>query len=116
MIGHYTGLEPFEWPYGSGLQSMVISMAMDVLLNAALLVGSLLVSPVFMAVGSLLTIPVGVVVELLVGATLMSFVQGCGVALILLGSLSFEVGETLFRCALYCASARHQPLASVQAE
>lgn len=113
-MGHYSGLEPFEWPYGSGLRSMIISMAMDVLLNAALLVGALLLSPVFMAVGSLLTIPAGVLVELLFGSTHMTLVQACGVVLILVGSLSFETGETLFRCALRCAPGRHRPL--VQAE
>lgn len=49
IIGHYSGLEPFEWPYGVGLRNLLINCVLDLILNLSLLVGSLLTSPVFMA-------------------------------------------------------------------
>lgn len=49
------------------------------------------------AVGSLLTIPAGALVELIVSGTTMSTIEGLGATLIVLGSLTFEVGGKLLK-------------------
>ena len=97
VILHYANVETFELPYGSGLVSMILSGLMDVVLNNALLIGSLLVSPTFMSVGALLTIPVGVVLQLIIQGTSINWVQGIGLSLILSGCLTFEVGGKLYK-------------------
>lgn len=50
-----------------------------------------------MAVGSLLVIPISVIVQLIFGGTTMSWIEGVGVSCIVLGCLTFELGELIFR-------------------
>lgn len=69
IITNYSGLIPFQWPYGAAIPALLISMGCDFFLNVALLVGCLAVSPLFMGVGSLLTLPLSVLVQFLVSGT-----------------------------------------------
>ena len=94
FFAHISGWEVFEWPYGDAvIKGLIVSMILDLFLNMALLVGCLAISPLFMSLGSLLTIPASVLVELIFNgnvdkdpATIL------GILFIVAGSIFYEAG------------------------
>lgn len=65
------GLEPFEWPSVEKLSLLIANASMDVVYNVLLLLGILLTSPLFMAVGCMLVVPASILADWLVhGSTL----------------------------------------------
>ncbi len=61
FILHYSGMEIFEWPTPTQWNVILISSILDVFFNMLLLLAILLMSPLFVSVGSLLTIPLSIV-------------------------------------------------------
>ena len=68
---------------------------MDGAFNLLFILGILLSSPLFMTVGSILTIPVAVVADMIVHHYVMPWLGFLGIALIVLGFLGLNLSEVL---------------------
>ncbi|KAI8096521.1 uncharacterized protein BX664DRAFT_324178 [Halteromyces radiatus] len=84
-ILHYSGWEIFELPDGRTFAMIMAIGSMSVIYNASMMCVIALVSPVFAAVGVLLTIPVVAITDMFVTGVMVSFTTILGSAFILVG-------------------------------
>ena len=84
------GLEPFLLPSAKLTQQIMLNGFIDTIFNFAFIWGVALTSPVFMSTGTILIIPVGIVVDGVLGKGTMNFWQLCGVGLIVCGFLGLN--------------------------
>uniref|UniRef100_A0A6B2LE08 EamA domain-containing protein n=1 Tax=Arcella intermedia TaxID=1963864 RepID=A0A6B2LE08_9EUKA len=90
---HHLRVETFELPWGSALWGQVILLVLDTVFNGAFYVGIYFSSPLFMSVGSILTVPCSVVTDKLVNDYHLSPMGFVGVFGIVLGFLGLNVCE-----------------------
>jgi len=86
-------LEILELPTGQSLWSLVVTILLDVIFNGAFFVGIYSTSPLFMGVGSLLTIPVSVVVDLILNNYILPIPAFFGILGIIVGFLGLNLSE-----------------------
>ena len=82
---HATGLEPFELPDARTFALILAIGSMSVVYNASVMCVIALVSPVFAAVGVMLTIPAVAVVDTLVTGSMITWKTILGSMFILVG-------------------------------
>lgn len=108
VVGNFTGWETFELPpSGPALNGVVLACSMDFVLNLSILIAIGFTSPTFVSVGGLMVIPLIVILQFALYGSLPSALEWIGVALVLAGSLMFEIGDALYR---KFASRRNQVL------
>jgi drug/metabolite transporter (DMT)-like permease len=88
FVLHYTGVETFELPTGPTLYVLLANVAQFVSYNLCLLIGISFTSPLFVATGSLLTIPISLVVAYFLSGSLLAPVALLGCGLIALAFLA----------------------------
>lgn len=90
LVNHLTGLETFQWPEGDSLRVLLISCACDLVLNAAVCVGVVATSALFMLLGMLLVVPCGFLLELILGELITTNpLDITGIVLVSVGCLIF---------------------------
>ncbi len=89
------GFEKFELPEGKALQGILITMALDPLFNLFLLLGITIASPLFISVGTLLTIPVSVATDYIIHGTVLPLLSYFGMLSIVAGFLLLSLSEYL---------------------
>eukprot|EP01088_Endostelium_zonatum_P019277 TRINITY_DN6584_c0_g1_i1.p1 TRINITY_DN6584_c0_g1~~TRINITY_DN6584_c0_g1_i1.p1 ORF type:complete len:421 (-),score=66.98 TRINITY_DN6584_c0_g1_i1:68-1330(-) len=88
------GIEKFEVPHKQAVIEILLQGLMDSVYNILLLVGILFSSPLFISVGSLLTIPVSVVADYLLHDKLLhGWSNFLGILLIIIGFLGLNLLE-----------------------
>lgn len=97
IVLHYTGLEVFELPSSHVAVGLLINMTLDVTLNVALVVGIGFTSPLFMAVGAVLTMPISITADWLVNDYIMPMGAFFGVGGIVAGFILLNVAEYLIQ-------------------
>lgn len=95
IIVDKTGIESFELPHGKSLQGILITMGLDALFNCLLILGIVISSPLFISVGSLLTIPASVVSDWLLHGTVLPILSYMGMLAIVVGFLLLTLSELL---------------------
>eukprot|EP00300_Choanocystis_sp_HF-7_P041059 c7679_g1_i1.p1 GENE.c7679_g1_i1~~c7679_g1_i1.p1 ORF type:complete len:329 (-),score=77.48 c7679_g1_i1:81-1067(-) len=65
VVVHYAGVERFEMPNRKQTETIILNMFLDTLFNFFLIFGIALTSPLFISVGTMLVIPVTLVVDIL---------------------------------------------------
>jgi drug/metabolite transporter (DMT)-like permease len=93
LILDATGVETFELPEARAGESLMVTMVMDSAFNVLLLIGIALTSPLFISVGSLLTIPASILSDWLVHGRVMDGGALGGVAMIAVGFLLLTFAE-----------------------
>lgn len=88
-------VEEFQWPHQREIVALSATAMMDGAFNLLFILGILLSSPLFMTVGSILTIPVAVVADMIVHHYVMPWLGFLGIALIVLGFLGLNLSEVL---------------------
>ena len=78
-------LEPFRLPDEKYTKLILINAVLDTVFNAAFLWGVTLMSPVFMSTGTVIIIPIGVVVDYLLGKGILTTNALIGILLIVSG-------------------------------
>jgi drug/metabolite transporter (DMT)-like permease len=109
LILGVTGVEVYE-PMGEFGGQIMLNGFIDTVFNGAFIWGVSLTSPVFMSTGTIIIIPLGIVVDIVLGKGSMSFVALCGVCLIVAGFLALNVISSRQQKALdgkTTSSARH---------
>ena len=91
IILHYVGVEPFELPPPPAQDGIAINIVLDIVLTAANFVGIAFTSPLFITVGSILTIPVSVLADKFVNNFLLPVWAFIGMALIMVGFLLLNI-------------------------
>ena len=91
LLFDLVGLEPFLLPTAKLTSQIMLNGFIDTIFNFAFIWGVALTSPVFMSTGTILIIPVGIVVDGMLGKGTMNFWQLCGVGLIVCGFLGLNV-------------------------
>ena len=86
-----TGLEPLILPSSELTSQIMLNGFIDTIFNFAFIWGVALTSPVFMSTGTILIIPLGIVVDSLLGKGTMNFWQLCGVGFIVCGFLGLNL-------------------------
>eukprot|EP01138_Halocafeteria_seosinensis_P012994 gb/GECG01013272.1/.p1 GENE.gb/GECG01013272.1/~~gb/GECG01013272.1/.p1 ORF type:complete len:454 (+),score=40.94 gb/GECG01013272.1/:1-1362(+) len=94
-----TKVEIWQWPSKEHLQILTGNAFMDGFYNVVLLYGIMLVSPLFMSVGTMLVVPVSIFVDHFVHDTKLSPEAIGGVVCIVMGfiSLNFPITRTALR-------------------
>jgi len=87
VIWNYTGLEKFEWPTESQTNLLLLNAFFETSLVFCILLGTIFTSPLFVAIGSLLVIPVTVSLDYFLHSYLLSPLEGVGILFILSGFL-----------------------------
>eukprot|EP01126_Amoeba_proteus_P024738 TRINITY_DN2484_c0_g1_i5.p1 TRINITY_DN2484_c0_g1~~TRINITY_DN2484_c0_g1_i5.p1 ORF type:complete len:316 (+),score=40.16 TRINITY_DN2484_c0_g1_i5:390-1337(+) len=95
VIVHYTGYETFELPVGTDLEVAVVNLLLDLVLNASLLVGVHISSPLFMSVGSQLTIPASILADKIFHNILPPKRVYVGMVMIVVGFLGLNLSEQI---------------------
>jgi solute carrier family 35 protein F5 len=90
LILGVTGVEMYE-PMGEYGGQIMLNGFIDTVFNGAFIYGVSLTSPVFMSTGTIMIIPLGIAVDLVLGKGSMSFIALCGVCLIVIGFLALNV-------------------------
>jgi len=98
IIFHYTGVETFELPYNNNLLALILTVILDLVLNTALLVGVQLCGPLFMSIGSLMTIPVSVIIDKIFNHYVLPWPSFLGIFLIVLGFVGINIIGGTFYC------------------
>lgn len=93
VIFHFSGLERFELPTRGILLLMFWNGLLDIIFNACLLICIALTSPLFATVGTVLAIPVSVIVDWIVQGFLLPPQAFVGIVLIVGGFASFTFSE-----------------------
>lgn len=96
LIFDATGVETTVWPDSENLEMLMGNAAMDGVFNASLLYGILVTSPLFMAVGSMLVVPAGIVVDRIVHDTRLSAESIVGIGLIVVGFAILKVPDAFW--------------------
>jgi drug/metabolite transporter (DMT)-like permease len=91
------GLEPFLMPDADQAQLIGINIVFDMLLNISLLVGITLTTPLFMAVGSLLTMPVSIFTDWLFHDYVLPISAFLGMLAIVVGFVLLNVAEVIIQ-------------------
>ena len=86
-----TGVEPFEWPPAAKMHLLLLSVALDVCFNTALLLGIVASSPLVMSLGSMLVVPATVAADAIVHGALLSAPEGIGVVVICAGFVLLQL-------------------------
>lgn len=93
LILDATGVETFEWPEARAAESLLVTTVMDSAFNVLLLCGIALTSPLFISVGTLLTIPASILSDWIVHGRVMDGGALGGVAMIAVGFLLLTYAE-----------------------
>jgi len=93
------GIEKFEFPRAEIFYGLVYTTLLDSVFNVALTIGIMLTSPLFMSVGTLLTIPVSVLSDLLLHGLQFSGWTYLGLFGIVLGFIGLNVNDYIFSVA-----------------
>ena len=93
LILDATGVETYE-PMGNFGGQIMLNGFIDTVFNAAFIWGVSLTSPLFMSTGTIMIIPVGIVVDILLGKGSLTFVALCGVFLIVAGFLTLSFASS----------------------
>jgi solute carrier family 35 protein F3/4 len=88
-------IEPFALPHGRALQGILITMALDSFCNALIILGIMLSSPLFISVGSLLTIPTSVLCDWVIDGTVLPILSYVGMLTIIAGFLMLAFSELI---------------------
>lgn len=96
VVGHYTGLETFELPTGRALAGVLITGATDLVLNLTSLVAILLLTPLFVNVAGLLSVPLSLVVQVLLVQSPVNAWTISGAVLMMVGSVLFQFAELVY--------------------
>jgi len=95
VIVHYTKVEVWEFPSLFVLGYYVLYACLDTIFNVGFFIGIHLTSPLFMAVGTLLTIPLSVVVDKFWHNIDLPWTSFIGMALVVIGFLGLNLSESL---------------------
>jgi len=95
LIVHVTQYEVWEFPSLFVLGYYVLYSFLDTIFNVGFFIGIHLTSPLFMAVGTLLTIPVSIIVDKFWHNIDLSWISGIGMILVVLGFLGLNLSESL---------------------
>lgn len=95
LICQYTGIETFALPQGADIWRLVVAVILEALFNVLLLIGIMLTSPLFIAIGNSLTIPASIVADYLLHGYMMSAQAFGGTALVLAGFLGLNLSDWL---------------------
>ena len=87
VTNSWLGWEVFEWPTGSNLTLVVSNAAVSATCIITAMVCAVVSSPLFLAVGGVLQIPLSIASDYLLYGTLMNAVQGIACTLIVAGFL-----------------------------
>jgi drug/metabolite transporter (DMT)-like permease len=93
IVVHYAGFEKFELPTGNALYGIIITMGLDSLFNILLMLAIFLSSPLFISVGSLMTIPASVLADYVFHDEVLAPVAYGGMACIISGFLGMSLSE-----------------------
>jgi drug/metabolite transporter (DMT)-like permease len=104
---HFLGWETFEFPTGKALELLFINGTLDCIFNVSLLIGIMCTSPLFMSVGSLLTIPASVFADFVGHQYVLPPLALVGVLLIIIGFLGLNIEH--FPCLKRCNSKLVKP-------
>eukprot|EP00039_Didymoeca_costata_P015007 m.248651 g.248651 ORF g.248651 m.248651 type:complete len:409 (+) comp16135_c0_seq15:178-1404(+) len=94
-ILHYTHVEEFVWPTREVGMKIGINVALDTVFNVSLLVTIMLTSPLICSLATILTIPVSMVGDHLMGKPPLPGISYIGVGLIAIGFVCLAFGENL---------------------
>jgi len=89
----YIGFEEFEWPPPHAMRLIGLNVALDTVFNVSLLVTILLTSPLFCSLATILTIPVSMLADVIMGKPGLPTVSYSGIFLIVVGYLCLAVSE-----------------------
>jgi len=95
FVFHYTGYEKFELPDVNDLGELFMNLALDCSYNFLLLLGIMLTSPLFISVGTLLTVPASILADKIVHNTMLPKLAWPGIGLIIIGFLGLNLAEVL---------------------
>ena len=84
---HWAGFEVFAWPPPELAGPLALTLAMESLYNLALFGAIICTTPLFVSIGTMLTVPTAVLADWLLHSYLMTGVAWAGVALISVGYL-----------------------------
>jgi len=93
ILLHYTGWETFQIPLGRDCWAALATVGLDLVMNLALSCGVYLTSPLFMSLGSLLTVPVSVVVDKIRYDFVLPWPAFIGMGFIAAGFILMNVSE-----------------------
>jgi len=93
LLLHYTGWEPFVWPQGTVLLNVFLMALFESLCNLCLLTGIFLTSPLFICVGSMLTVPTAILTDFFLGKLDLSILAYMGIFCIVLGFCGLNYAE-----------------------
>lgn len=93
LVSHAAGLETFAWPDRDQAHLLLYAGALDAVMNASVLACIALTTPLFLSMGSLLTIPASIVVDYALHDFLPSPLGYCGVALVFAGFALLYLGD-----------------------
>ena len=85
------GIETLERPPEKILDEIILNAFLDSIFNSFLLIGCLVLSPLVMAVGSMMVVPASIVTDFLVHNTKLTTVSFLGVGLIFLGFIILKL-------------------------
>ena len=80
-----TGVEPFDHGSTEVWKKIFFNGVLDTLFNVFFLAGVTATSPLFMSAGTMFVVPLGIIVDVILGKGEMSILSLVGVALILMG-------------------------------
>jgi len=96
LILHYSGYETFEMPSKDVWEVLSVNGALDCAFNILLLITIMLTNPLFVSVGSLLTIPASIVADKLFRHYVPNALSFVGAGLIVLGFVGLNLAEHLY--------------------
>lgn len=95
LVLHYTGIETFELPPPMVQYGIGINVGLDLVLNGANFIGIAFTSPLFMTVGSVLTIPTSVLADKIIQNYVLPVWAFLGMGVIMIGFILLNVDEYL---------------------
>lgn len=95
IILHFTGIERFEFPPYDIFILLLWNAYLDIFFNAGLLICIALSSALFASVGTILVIPVAILVDWMLQGFLLKTGAAIGVAIIIMGFIAFIASEII---------------------
>ena len=96
IVFHYSGIESFALPDALAVQSLAMNVVFYVACETFIYLGIYFMSPLFVSLGLMVTMPLTVVVDKLLNAYVLPALGIMGVALILAGNIFLHATSYLF--------------------
>ena len=97
FILNFFGVETYEWPDKDVWEILLLTVFLDTGLNFFLLAGVLFTSPVYIGVGTLLSIPISVAFDYVLHDYVLPALAFVGIILIVVGFLMINFGDWLIQ-------------------